>query len=385
MAFPIEGQAVAKRVRSNNSIVSASDSGGTRSANDPSPPWQPRQSAAQGSRIQYQEQVTFKQTATHSRFFEEEADSFGFMPVREGSSSRKRAATRGEQSSSRVVGKPITEDPDLVGLTPYQLDLLDRFLSEAKRLREKIMEQRKWDRIESVFTDRILRTIGLRLPMSKLTFIPSNSFLRITVTNFIIKTGGKELMAIPGVSADKVESFGKRFIDLCKKYKQELEENMEGVDMSQIQHSQYIAADEDEDENYINSDDDDDDEADYDENGERSEYFQPPGMSQAQLALLGQVAGAAKVSGGGGSSSKAAAGGRVKKGYGGGAKRGTKRGGGSGGARRQSGGGKRFSVGSATSQGASRGGRSGGGGRNARGGGGRSQGGGSTSIIRPMT
>lgn len=201
-------------------------------------------------------------------------------------------------------------------------------------------------------------------------------------------------MAVPGMNADKLRTFGRRFLDLLKKFRKEFEANMKGVDMSQIQ-SQYLpqasidaASPDEDDENFINSDDDED----YVETGERSEFFasgsanfQPPGMSQAQLMLREQVVSASRSSSGG-PNPKAASDTRVKKGYGGsrgaGAKRGSKRGGSS--TRRQSGGGKRFSAGSATSQGASRSGKPAGGGRGARNGSGRSQGGGSASIIRPM-
>lgn len=197
-------------------------------------------------------------------------------------------------------------------------------------------------------------------------------------------------MAITGMNIDKFRKFGWRFFDLLKKYTEEHRKNMEGADMSQFK-SQYhpqaptgvARADEDE-ENYIDSDDD----GDYAQTGERSEFFasgsanfQPPGMSQAQRALMEQVAGATGA-GGGGSGSKPS-GARVKKAYSAGPRRGAKKPGGASGsgARRKSSGGKRFSPGSATSEGAAgRGGRSAGGGRSARG-----NGRGSASIIRPMS
>lgn len=390
MAFPKEGT-MSRRTKSNNSIMS-SDHSGAQSSNISPPPRQ-RQQTASRSRVQYQE-VIIEKTATRSHYFENEEgededrpDSLGFMPVRE-ARGKKRAATRGEQGG-RVVGRPITGDPELAGMSPYRLEVLQRFMDDAKKLRVKVMSQKRWDRIESVFTDKMLRTIGLRLPTCKSYF----SHLKETVTN-IIEIAENELTVISGITPEKVQQFGRKFLDLAKRYKQELEMNMEGADMSQVPASEYFSQAPidvgDDDENYIDSDDDED----YgDETGERSEYFasggasfQPPGMSQAQLALLGQVAGAART-GGGSSSSKAASGGRVKKAYSGGrgagAKRAPKKG--ASGARRQSGGGKRFSTGSATSQGASRSARpsGGGGGRGARGGGGRSQGAGS-SFIRPM-
>lgn len=194
-------------------------------------------------------------------------------------------------------------------------------------------------------------------------------------------------MAITGMNIDKFHKFGWRFFDLLKKYVKEHRENMEGADMSQFQSQCLqapidVAGQDEVEENYIDSEDDED----FAQTGERSEYFasgsanfQPPGMSQAQRALMEQVAGAT-----GGSSSKATSGARVKKAYSAGPRRGTKRAGGASGSstRRKSSGGKRFSAGSAASEGgaAGRGGRSAGGGRSARG-----SGRGSASIIRPMS
>lgn len=196
------------------------------------------------------------------------------------------------------------------------------------------------------------------------------------------------MMAITGMNIDKFRKFGWRFFDLLKVFVKEHRENMEGVDMSQLQ-SQYnsqapidVPGQDDDEENYIDSEDDED----YAQTGERSEYFasgnanfQPPGMSQAQRALMEQVASATG-SGSGGSSSKATSGARVKKAYSAGPRRGAKRAGGASGSstRRKSSGGKRFSGGSAEGA-AGRGGRSAGSGRGARGGRG------SASIIRPMS
>lgn len=206
------------------------------------------------------------------------------------------------------------------------------------------------------------------------------------ITNNDLETAEKELIAITGLKADKLQKFGLRFLELLEKFKKELRGNMEGADMSQFQ-SQYPSqplihlTDQDDEENFINSDDDED----YVETGERSEYFasnsanfQPPVMSQAQRGLMEQVAGANQT-GGGGSSSRAVSGARVKKAYGAGPKRGARKGAGSSsgsGTKRRASGGKRFSAGSANSQGGSSRG-----GRGARGGGGR---GGMASTIRPM-
>lgn len=92
---------------------------------------------------------------------DEQPDSFGFMPVRQGGSRR-----RSSGQNKKKMGKPITGDPELAGYDSYALDIMERFVAEAKKLREKIMERKHIERIESVFTDKMLRTIGLCLPQS---------------------------------------------------------------------------------------------------------------------------------------------------------------------------------------------------------------------------
>lgn len=386
MAFPKAGT-MSRKTKSN---IPATKSRSLQSTNVSSPPLQ-QQRTNQG---RTHDEIT-QQTETQSRHFtghtdededEDQPDSLGFMPVRQGGTIRKRPVKRGEQGK-RGAGKPITEDPELFGKSPYELDLVDRFTTEAKILREKIMNEQGWNRIDSAFTDKTLRTLGLRLPTSKLVLILPIFFL--PVTNNDLKTAENELIAITGLNAEKFQKLGPRFLELLRKFEKEYRKNMEGVDVSQLQ-SQYpsqspinVTDDDEDEENFINSDDDED----YVETGERSEYFasdsanfQPPVMSQAQRALMEQVAGANRT-GGGGSSSKAASGARVKKGYGTGPKRGARKGVASGsGTRNKPSGGKRFSAGSANSQGGpSRGGRSAGG-RGARGGGR----GATASVIRPM-
>lgn len=176
MAFPKAGT-LSRKTKSNNP---ATASGSLQSTNVPSPPRQ-RQPTNRG-RAQYE---MVQQTGAHSRHFngygeedEDRPDSLGFMPVRQGNGTRKRPVERGEQRE-KVTGKPITEDPELFGKSTYELDLVDRFTAEAKILREKVMSEQRWSRIDSVFTDKTLRTLGLQLPTSKLILIlfvlfPSN-------------------------------------------------------------------------------------------------------------------------------------------------------------------------------------------------------------------
>ncbi|KAF8424885.1 P-loop containing nucleoside triphosphate hydrolase protein [Tirmania nivea] len=89
-------------------------------------------------------------------------DSLGMPNVRRGASTRKTPA--------KSVGPPITEDPVLSHLNEYEKDIVYRFLEEAKKLRGDIAN-RKGLRNESIFTDTILRKIGMDLPTSKLVYL----------------------------------------------------------------------------------------------------------------------------------------------------------------------------------------------------------------------
>lgn len=173
MAFPKAGT-VSRKSKLNNPSTT---SGSLQSTNVSSPPRQ-RQPTNRG-RAQYE---MIPRTGGHSRHFtrygeedEDQPDSLGFMPVRQGSGTRKRPVERGEQCE-KVTGKPITEDPELFGRSTYELDLVGRFTDEAKNLREKIMGEQGWSRIDSVFTDKTLRTLGLQLPTSKLILVYLFSF-----------------------------------------------------------------------------------------------------------------------------------------------------------------------------------------------------------------
>jgi len=103
-------------------------------------------------------------------------DSLGMPNVRRGTSTRKTPA--------KSVGPPITDDPALAHLNEYEKDILYRFLEEAKKLRGDIAN-RKGLRNESIFTDTILRKIGMDLPTSKLVY--SESVLKMAVLTSMIQ------------------------------------------------------------------------------------------------------------------------------------------------------------------------------------------------------
>lgn len=70
-------------------------------------------------------------------------------------------------SPKKTVGAPITCDPLTAHLNSYEVDIMNRFLTEAKRLRGEIANK-KGLRNETIFTDTILRKIGIVLPTSEL-------------------------------------------------------------------------------------------------------------------------------------------------------------------------------------------------------------------------
>ncbi|RPB29144.1 hypothetical protein L211DRAFT_864734 [Terfezia boudieri ATCC MYA-4762] len=125
-------------------------------------------------------------------------DSLGMPNVRRGGAKRKTPANN--------VGTPITEDPALSDLNEYEKDIVYRFLEEAKKLRGDIANK-KGLRNESIFTDTILRKIGMDLP-----------------TRMI------DLKNIPGVPPEHADRYGQQFINLARKYSDEKDRNMSGAD-----------------------------------------------------------------------------------------------------------------------------------------------------------
>lgn len=85
-----------------------------------------------------------------------QSDSLGMPTVR-----RRKPTER-----TKNIGTPITTDSFTSNLNPYELDIMNRFVADAKKLRGE-MANSKGLRNESVFTDTILRRIGVVLPTSK--------------------------------------------------------------------------------------------------------------------------------------------------------------------------------------------------------------------------
>jgi bloom syndrome protein len=87
------------------------------------------------------------------------------------------------------VGTPITADQRTTELTDLQREVLDDFMNGARTMRKNIQERR--GHREAIFTDTVLREMGLDLPMSL-----------------------DEMKTIPGVRPEMVDRYGKHFLAL---------------------------------------------------------------------------------------------------------------------------------------------------------------------------
>ena len=104
-----------------------------------------------------------------------------FAPIRVAKPSK---ATKG-----KGVGAPITADQRTAELTDLQREVLDDFMNGARKMRTTLQE-RKGHR-EAIFTDTVLREMGLDLPMSL-----------------------DEMKTIPGIRPEMVDLYGKQFLTL---------------------------------------------------------------------------------------------------------------------------------------------------------------------------
>ncbi|KAI5791914.1 hypothetical protein EDC01DRAFT_728487 [Geopyxis carbonaria] len=300
----------------------------------------------------------------------DEQDSMGMPPIRTGSrTTTPRNAPRRRRASPPPAQptRPITTD-ESSHLNAYELDVLSRFLSAAQAKRAQIMRDRKFSRIDSVFTDLILRRIGIHQPQNL-----------------------REFLAVPGISGTKANDFAQHFLPLSQASRREVVENTGGAWPAPAPaHASVAPSRSFHQPNAIDLCSDADDDDDYDEGGdwemeEQSEYFAPPpartvsgntntnanGLNSTQADFMSQMQAIQAAQPAPKSRSRATAAGGA-----GGGKKGYSRrtSGGGGGAGGGGGGGGKKSYGRKASGG-------GGGSRGKRKSGG---GGGATSGIRPM-
>ncbi|KAI1512506.1 ATP-dependent DNA helicase hus2/rqh1 [Pyrenophora tritici-repentis] len=114
-------------------------------------------------------------------FVVDDAGDDGFAPIRVAKPSR---ATK-----AKGLGTPITSDQRTAELTEFQHDVLHDFTTGAKQLRQTI-QQKKGHR-EAIFTDTVLREMGLDLPRNL-----------------------DEMKTIPGIRPEMVDLYGTQFLAL---------------------------------------------------------------------------------------------------------------------------------------------------------------------------
>ncbi|KAJ6261087.1 ATP-dependent DNA helicase hus2/rqh1 [Drechslerella dactyloides] len=149
-------------------------------------------------------------------------DEHGFMPVRDGTANTTTAAKKRKSDGlgddlvaprrKKVAAQPIGMGADTIraGLNDYDLDVLERFLRDAKRIRGDLMNE-KGLRVESVFTDTELSWIGVRLPCSM-----------------------NEILNMPQlVDKERIRLYGSKFLPITQKYSNEKLENYEGTQYPQ--------------------------------------------------------------------------------------------------------------------------------------------------------
>lgn len=146
---------------------------------------------------------------------EEGEDNMGMPPVRAGPARKTpaRQPTIRRQIPAAPpppppLGEPITLGADLASLNPLELEMLDRFIKEARQVRDRIMQKHSFSRIKSVFLDGDLQKFGIYLPRTKI-----------------------EMNKLCPESTTKVNDFGDEFLRICRKYAIERAENFEGADV----------------------------------------------------------------------------------------------------------------------------------------------------------
>lgn len=97
-------------------------------------------------------------------------------------------------SRSKTLGRPITVDERISALDETQRGILNQFMSRAKSLCQKILVDRQLR--NQPFSDTLLREMGLDLPTSE-----------------------EEMLEIPGINAEMVKRYGKRFLRLVEEFR----------------------------------------------------------------------------------------------------------------------------------------------------------------------
>ncbi|KAF3936941.1 hypothetical protein ABW19_dt0207577 [Dactylella cylindrospora] len=205
-------------------------------------------------------------------------DEEGFMPVRDAAARKRKSDGVTDETAlprkKKVAAQPIGREADIVqaGLNEYDLDVLERFMTAAKKVRGELMNDRGL-RVESIFTDTELRYLGVRLPCSL-----------------------NEMVAMPELQdKERVRLYASKFLRICQGYSNEKLENYEGTQFTQNPGTQVAGL-------YgFNEDDFDEDYEDEDDGGDgeiASKYFGAASQGamdfSARMAAASQAAGKTK-------------------------------------------------------------------------------------------
>ncbi|CAI6338764.1 unnamed protein product [Periconia digitata] len=120
---------------------------------------------------------------------DEDVDDYGFAPIRVAKTSG--ATTR---TSKKPRGPPITVDQRIAGLSDVQKDVLEHFMTEAKKITNQLKMNKPMR--YAPFSDMVLREMGLDLPEDE-----------------------NAMLALPQIKPEMVKLFGKPFLDLIAKIK----------------------------------------------------------------------------------------------------------------------------------------------------------------------
>ncbi|KAL1956538.1 hypothetical protein VTO42DRAFT_7102 [Malbranchea cinnamomea] len=178
-------------------------------------------------------------SALSGSLVDEDEDTDGFQPIRE--------AGKPLRSSRRAIGPPITSDRIRQNYDDPRQIISDDFAVNAKKECRKIMIAKGLR--NQPFSDTILREIGYRLPQNK-----------------------HELLAIPGVTAEKADLYGDRFLAMVRNARKRLEElitdntHPDELPVPDPNHQNVV---------FISSDDEDDGDDDYMEPSSVSGHSSP--------------------------------------------------------------------------------------------------------------
>jgi bloom syndrome protein len=188
---------------------------------------------------------------------EEESDEDAFEPVRGSKILRKRQQGR--------LGPPITTDERMKGLLEVHRIYVQQFVDEAKKFEESL--RNKNGHTKPYFTERDFREMA------------------INWTRTI-----QDMHEIPGIDRDKVNMYGRKFLQLVERYHSGYEEMMNSNNNEDMDQNHQNVIDLCSDEELVGEEEEDEDEDHLSQAEQPSKYFKPPAPDvQAFNGLMAQA------------------------------------------------------------------------------------------------